>query len=75
MREQIEQRLRELKTDFESAQKMIADLEARQTNLEGTLLQISGAIQVLEELLQQEKPRPNISEKSEESEPKTVASR
>jgi predicted nuclease with TOPRIM domain len=51
MREQLEQRLRELKAEFESGQKMLADLEAKAANLRETLLRISGAIQVLEEEL------------------------
>lgn len=55
MKEQLEQRLQELKAEFESGQKMLADLEAQQTNLKTTLLRISGAIQVLEELLVQTK--------------------
>lgn len=53
MQEQIEQRLKSLKTEFESGQKMLTDLEAQQANLKTTLLRISGAIQVLEELLAQ----------------------
>lgn len=53
MKQQLEQRLHELKTEFESGQKMLADLETQQANLKTTLLRISGAIQVLEELLAQ----------------------
>ncbi len=53
MKQQLEQRLQSLKAEFESGQKMLADLEAKQTNLRDTLLRISGAIQVLEELLAQ----------------------
>jgi predicted nuclease with TOPRIM domain len=53
MQEQIQQRLTQLKTEFEEGQKMLADLEAKQANLRSTLLRISGAIQVLEELLAQ----------------------
>jgi hypothetical protein len=53
MRERAEQRLKELKAEFESGQKMLADLEVKQTNLKTTLLRISGAIQALEELLSQ----------------------
>jgi predicted nuclease with TOPRIM domain len=52
----LEQRRRELKAEFESGQKMLAKLETRQANLRETLLRISGAIQVLEELLAQPSP-------------------
>jgi predicted nuclease with TOPRIM domain len=51
MKERLEKRLTELKAEFESGQKMLADLETRQTTLRETLLRISGAIQVLEEEL------------------------
>lgn len=49
MKEQLEKRLAELKAEFESGQKVMADLEAKQANLRNTLLRISGAIQILEE--------------------------
>jgi prefoldin subunit 5 len=51
MREQLERRLDELKEEFESGQKMLAEVEARGENLRQSLLRISGAIQVLEEEL------------------------
>ena len=51
MKEQLEERLKELKAEFESGQKMLAELEAKQANLRESLLRISGAIQVLEEEL------------------------
>jgi hypothetical protein len=51
MQAQLEQRLGELKAEFEAGQQMLAELEAKQLNLQQTLLRISGAIQVLEELL------------------------
>ena len=54
MREQLTQRLAELKAEYESGQKMLAELEAKQANLRETLLRISGAIQVLEEELAQD---------------------
>ena len=47
MKEQLERRLKELKAEFESGQKALADLEARQANMENTLRRISGAIQEL----------------------------
>ena len=52
MKEQLEKRLEELKTEFESGQKVLAELEAKQANLRETLLRISGAIQVIEEELE-----------------------
>ncbi len=51
MKEQLEQRLTELKSEYQSGQKMLADLQTQQANLQQTLLRISGAMQVLEELL------------------------
>jgi hypothetical protein len=51
MKEQLEQRLKELRAEFESGPKMLADLESQQVNLRNTLLRISGAIQVLEEMI------------------------
>jgi hypothetical protein len=64
MKQQLEQRLKELRDQFESGQKMMADLESKQANLRDTLLRISGAIQVLEELIANES---DISELSEQA--------
>jgi len=55
MQEKIENRLRELQTEFEVGQKVMAELEVRQANLRSTLLRIGGAIQVLEELAGEKK--------------------
>ena len=52
MREPLEQRLKELKAEFETGQTPLAEFAARQANLRETLLRISGAIQVLEEELE-----------------------
>jgi predicted nuclease with TOPRIM domain len=54
MKEQLEKRLAELKSEFEAGQKMLADLEAKKSELQATLLRISGAIQVIEEMLAQD---------------------
>ncbi len=51
MKNQIKNRLKELKEEYESGRTMLADLENKQANLQQTLLRISGAIQVLEEEL------------------------
>jgi hypothetical protein len=51
MRKQIEERLAELRQEYDAGRRMLADLEARQVELQQTLLRIGGAVQVLEELL------------------------
>ncbi len=56
MKEQLEQRLEKLKSEYQSGQKMSADLEGRLAELQKTLMRISGAIQVLEELLEGKSP-------------------
>ena len=54
MKPQLEKRITELKSEFEAGQKMLAELETKRNELQSTLLRISGAIQVLEELLAQD---------------------
>ena len=49
MKQQLEQRLQQLKTEFESGQKVITDLDNRKTEVQQTLFRIQGAIQVLKE--------------------------
>ena len=56
MQEQLQQRLLALKAEFDAGQRMLAELEAKQTTLRETLLRISGAIQVLEEELAKAAP-------------------
>ena len=47
VREQLEQRVGELRAEQQKGQQMLAELEAKQAELRQTLLRISGAIQVL----------------------------
>ena len=54
MKEQLQKRLTELKSEFEAGQKMMTELESKQSNLRDTLLRISGAIQILEEEINRE---------------------
>lgn len=54
MRERIEQRLRELREELEVGRGMMAELEARRSNLHDSMLRIGGAVQALEELLRDE---------------------
>ena len=51
MRERLEQRLEELRTEFEKGQQMLQELDTQAATVRQTLLRISGAIQVLEEEL------------------------
>ena len=54
MRDQLEKRRDELAQELKSGQEMLADLDTRRADLQQTMLRISGALQVLEELLQDE---------------------
>jgi hypothetical protein len=60
LRQNLENRLNLLKIEFESGNKLLADLEAKQTNVRETLFRISGAIQVLEELLATTESTPDL---------------
>jgi len=51
MKQQLQTRLDELKQEFASGQQVLADLQAKQAEVENTVLRIQGAIQVLEEEL------------------------
>jgi hypothetical protein len=51
MRAEVERRLGELRSELETGQTMLAELDARRAELQQTLLRIGGAVQVLEELL------------------------
>ena len=61
MQQQLQERLQSLKAEFEAGQKVLTDLEAKQANVRETLLRISGAIQVLEEVLAEQGDAPNGS--------------
>ena len=56
MQEKLQVRLELLKNEFETGQAKLRELERQQSILRGTLLRISGAIQVLEELLEDREP-------------------
>jgi predicted nuclease with TOPRIM domain len=51
MREELETRLASLRAEFTKGQEMLRDAERQQAQLSETLIRISGAIQILEELL------------------------
>jgi predicted nuclease with TOPRIM domain len=54
--EQIQARLETLKRELETGQAELQRVEAQRTYLHETILRISGAVQVLEELLREEQP-------------------
>jgi len=51
MQEQVQRRLAELKSEFETGQARLRELERQEAILRETMLRISGAIQVLQELV------------------------
>jgi predicted nuclease with TOPRIM domain len=53
---QLLDRLESLKKEFEAGQKRLSELEAEQAYVRETMLRISGAIQVLQELVDERNP-------------------
>lgn len=54
MKNTLQQRIDELKSEFEKGQAKLQELQQQQAQLHETLLRIGGAIQVLTELLEKE---------------------
>lgn len=62
MQEKLEQRLQILRNEYAEGQKVMTELHNKQAELHQTLLRMSGAIQVLEEMLEnQESGTPDLS--------------
>ncbi len=51
MNDRLEARLKDLREQFAAGQSALAELNRKQDELRSTMLRISGAIQVLEELI------------------------
>jgi predicted nuclease with TOPRIM domain len=60
--EQLQDRLASLKKEFEAGQIRLRELDAELTHVRETMLRISGAIQVLEELADKSTPGPAAAE-------------
>ena len=79
MRKRLEQRLAELRAEFERGQQTLDQLEAQATTVRQTLLRISGAIQVLEEELgdtgQPNENSPELSDEEDETRSATTSRR
>ena len=54
MKEEIHQRLEALRGEYEKGQARLRELQLQESHLQETLLRISGAMQVLTELLEKE---------------------
>lgn len=54
IREQLQQRLEALRAEFEKGQARLREVQRQESQVQETLLRISGAIQVLTELLEKD---------------------
>lgn len=50
MKDQLEKRINELKVELQEGQKVLEELDMKRATLAQTILRISGAIQVLDEI-------------------------
>ena len=66
MHDQIQARIEALRKELELGQQRMHDLEQQLTQLRDTMLRISGAIQVLEELQAQDTPAADAAPGAEE---------
>jgi ABC-type transporter Mla subunit MlaD len=69
----LEKRLQELRSEFKTGEAQLEELDRRRAQLRDTLLRISGAIQVLEELLNSEQEESQEMVNSEHPEMQPVA--
>ena len=73
MREQVETRIESLRGEYRAGQEMLVELEERRANLQVTLARISGAIQVLQELLQESHSGTETTRSAESAAPTVTA--
>lgn len=70
MKDHLRSRLEELQAEYQKGQERLTDLEQQSVTLKNTMMRISGAIQVLEELLQENPPAfPGNDAQSDQIEP------
>ena len=54
MKERIERRLQQLRAEYRKGEERLVELEHESSSVNSSMLRISGAIQILEELLEQD---------------------
>lgn len=69
MQQQLKLRLEELRTEYETGQARLRELETETQYVRETLLRISGAIQVIQEMLGQPGEKDGVETLSSEGEP------
>jgi predicted nuclease with TOPRIM domain len=67
MKEQLEERLKELKAEYETGQARLRELETETNYVRETMLRISGAIQVMQELLEKDQPQAESAKPQDET--------
>jgi hypothetical protein len=72
MQDRMKDRLAELKAEFAKGKQALSDLENQMRELQQTLLRISGAIQVLEELAGENVPQHDSFPRAVESAPRAA---
>ena len=55
MKHLLEERMKQLQSEYDAGQTVIADLDTRRQGVASTLLRIEGAMQVLREMIEQER--------------------
>lgn len=69
MQEQLQRRLEELKKEYETGQARLRELESETAFVRETMLRISGAIQVIQEVLGPPDQRQDQESRSSEAKP------
>lgn len=72
MQEQIQARIQLLRQEFKAGQAELEKVEQQRTYLRETMLRISGAIQVLEELSSEQNPSYQLEDDLQEMRPQTI---
>lgn len=64
MKKQLTTRLQDLKAEYQKGQERLTALEQETANVKASMLRISGAIQVIEEILGQEESEEDLNKQA-----------